>query len=109
MDTFSQFSLFYQGLAFVSLIFCLVALIALLNVYWRSHKMLRIFTVYFIASIGIFSAGKIIGILGLNSGPSWNNIGLFFDLAQAFFFMLAAVEFYRIIRRLDGEAPPQQK
>lgn len=71
--------------------------------------MLRTFAIYCIISVGIFSVRKLIGTVGLNTGPSWTTIGPFFDLSQSFFFMLAAIEFYKIIRRLDGEVPPRKK
>ncbi len=54
-------------------------------------------------SMGIYTCRKILDVLGYNTLPNWVVYVQWFDLFQSFFFMMAAIEFYRIIRRLDGE------
>jgi hypothetical protein len=103
MNDFSQYTFFSQVLAFVSLGFCLIAMVLSLNSLWRAHKMLATFIWLCVVSVAIFAARKIFGVLGYNQVPNWTALAQYFDIAQSFFFMLATIEFYRIIRVLDGE------
>lgn len=103
MNELSQYTLFSQFLAFTSLFFLLVASAVLLNSLWRAHKMLATFIRLSIVAGAIFAARKILGVLGYNQSSDWSAITQYFDIAQSFFFMLAAIEFYRMIRVMDGE------
>lgn len=103
MNEFTQYSFFSQILALVSLCFCLISLIMVLNSLWRAHKMLATFIKFCVVSVAIFAFRKIFGVLGYNQAANWSAITQYFDIAQSFFFMLAVWEFYKIIRVLDGE------
>ncbi len=105
MQEFFQYTFFSQVLAFGSLFFCLVALVAAMNCLWRAHNMLATFIKLLLISIAILALRKVFGVLGYNQLPNWVAIGQYFDITQSFFFMLAAIEFYKIIRVLDGETP----
>jgi hypothetical protein len=109
MNNIFQYTFFSQVLAFMSLLFCLIAVVAGLNCLWRAHKMLATFIKLFLISVAILALRKIFGVLGYNQLPNWVAIGQYFDLAQSFFFMLAAIELYKISRHLDGEEPKGKK
>jgi hypothetical protein len=42
-------------------------------------------------------------VLGYNQADWWTAIAQYFDIFQSFFFMLAILELYRMIRVMDGE------
>ena len=104
MNSLTEYNAFSQVLAFSSLFFILVALVAAFNSLWRSHKMLATFIKLCIASLSIFALRKIMGVAGYNQAPWWVAVAQYFDLFQSFFFMLAALEFYKMIRVMDGES-----
>jgi hypothetical protein len=103
MNGLMRYTFFSQVLAFTSLLFCLVALMVTLNSLWRTHKMLATFIRLCVFTIVIFALRKILGVLGYNQETWWVAITQYFDIFQSLFFMLAALELYRIIRVLDGE------
>jgi len=103
MNSLIQYTFFSQILAFVSLIFCLVALVVALNSLWRAHKMLATFIKLCIVSVAISALRKVFAVLGYNQAVWWSAVTQYFDIFQSFFFMLAVLEFYKIIRVMDGE------
>lgn len=102
---FTQYSLLSQIVLLAALGFALIALLALLNCLWRAHKMLATFIQFSIVSVVVFIIKKVFGVFGFNETGWWLAISQYFDLAYIFFFMAAAIEMFRIIRRLDGEVP----
>lgn len=109
MSEFTQYNFFSQTLLLLSLAFTLIALVALFNSFWRAHKMLAIFLIYSIIGVIIFALRKVMGVFGFNHSAWWLALSQYFDLGVTFFLMLSAIEFYKIIRRLDGENPPKKK
>jgi hypothetical protein len=103
MNSLTQYTFFSEILAFASLFFCLVALVAVLNSLWRAHKMLATFIKLCIVSVAVFALRKVLGVLGYNQAVWWTAVAQYFDITQSFFFMLAALEFYKIMRVMDGE------
>jgi hypothetical protein len=104
-EGFTQLRSLAVFLPILSLAISLISIVAVLNVFWRVKHRLRYFAGFMMGAIIVTALRKTLGLLGFTNAESWASSLMVFDIAASSLFMIASIEFYRIIRVLDNENP----
>src|SRR5438132_997513 len=93
-------------LPLVAIVLLAASLIVALDCAWRVEKRLHTFMKLLAAAVAVLLAKKVLEITGFSASNSFRNFFEYLDILSAVFVLSSMVEIYRIIRFLDGEAPP---
>lgn len=96
-------------LPLLAIVLLAAALVLALDCIWRVEKRLATFMKLFLGAVSFFLAKKILEIAGFSGIDFFSNFFGYLDLGSALFLLCAAMEMYKIIRRLDGENPQKNK